>query len=140
MGLTATSVTAAAATLNLSNWTSAWWHNKTSGPGSASCTRVASGTATASLASLTVNSSYTWTVYSAANCNASDEIADLTFSTLPAKPGYAYGTAGNGKVRLGWAKPTSVTGITWQYAQKSGANDFGDWADITATERSGDLT
>ena len=82
VGLTATSVTQTAATLNLSNWSTAWWHNKTSGPGSTNCTSVSQGTNTASLSSLTPNSSYTWAVYSAANCSSSDKIADVDFSTL----------------------------------------------------------
>ncbi len=84
VGLTATSVTQTGATLNLANWTAAWWHNKTSGPGTASCTSVAANTATASLSSLTINSSYAWTVYSAANCNAADKIADVDLSTAAA--------------------------------------------------------
>ncbi len=82
VGLTATSVTQTAATLNLSNWSTAWWHNKTSGPGSTNCTSVSQGTNTANLSSLTPNSSYTWAVYSAANCSSSDKIADVDFSTL----------------------------------------------------------
>ena len=84
VGLTATSVTQTGATLNLSNWTAAWWHNKTSGPGTATCTSVAATTTTASLSSLTTNSNYTWAVYSAANCNASDKIADVDFTTIAA--------------------------------------------------------
>ncbi len=84
VGLTTTSVTRTGATLNLANWTEAWWHNKTSGPGSASCASIAKGTATADLSSLSINSSYTWAVYSAANCNAADKIADVDFSTAAA--------------------------------------------------------
>ena len=84
VGLTATPVAQTTATLNLSNWTQAWWHNKTSGPGTTTCTSIAANTLTASLSSLTANSSYTWTVYSATGCNASDKIADVAFTTTSA--------------------------------------------------------
>ena len=81
VGLTAGSVTQTGATLTLSNWTQAWWHNKTSGPGTATCTSIAANTATATLGSLTANSSYTWAVYSASGCASANKIADVDFST-----------------------------------------------------------
>ena len=70
------------ATLTLSNWTAAWWHNKSSGPGTTSCTSIGANTGTASLSGLTAASSYTWEVFKAANCGATDKIADVTFTTL----------------------------------------------------------
>ena len=82
VGLTAGSLTKAAATLTLANWTAAWWHNKTTGPGSASCTSVNANTSTADLSGLTANSGYTWAVYSDSTC--STRIADVDFTTLEA--------------------------------------------------------
>ena len=78
-GLTAGSVTAAGATLTLSNWTAAWWHkgNQTN----AACTSVAANTTTAALTGLTGGTSYVYTAYSASGCNAADEIADAEFAT-----------------------------------------------------------
>ena len=40
VGLTANPVGQTTATLNLSNWTADWWHNKMSGTGSHTCTKV----------------------------------------------------------------------------------------------------
>ena len=79
VGLTATSVTSSGATLTLANWTAAWWYkgNQTN----ASCTAVAANTTTASLTGLTGGTSYAYTVYSAAGCNATNEIADVEFAT-----------------------------------------------------------
>ena len=44
--LTASSVEATSATLNLSNWTQAWWHKRTVPSGDNTCHSVAAGTAT----------------------------------------------------------------------------------------------
>ena len=79
VGLTATSVTATGATLNLANWTSAWYYkgNQTN----AACTSVAANTATAGLTGLTGGTSYIYTVYSASGCGAAAKIADAEFAT-----------------------------------------------------------
>ena len=69
------------ATLTLANWTAAWWHEKTAGPGTATCTSVRSGTNTAILSGLTAGSNYTWTAYSARGCDSLDKIADVDFAT-----------------------------------------------------------
>ena len=132
VGLTAGSVTPTGATLMLANWTAAWWHNKTAGPGTASCTSVAATTTTATLTGLTGGSSYTWTVYSAANCNAADKVADVDFTTTqpaataplaPSKPGV---TGGNARVTLTWTSGgNGGSAITqWQYVKKVGTNAF----------------
>ena len=83
VGLSAGTPGQNSATLTLSNWTAAWWHKKTSGPGTASCASVGANTGTASLSGLTAGSSYTWEVYKAANCGATDKIADVSFTTPP---------------------------------------------------------
>ena len=82
VGLTATPVAQTTATLNLANWTSAWWHKKTvPATPAGTCAGVAANTATASLASLTAGTAHTWEVYSATGCNAADKIADVSFTT-----------------------------------------------------------
>ena len=78
-GLAASGVTTTTATLTLSDYNRAWWYK--GNQSGATCTAVAAGTATASLASLTAGTSYTYTAYSKANCNSADEIAAVTFTT-----------------------------------------------------------
>ena len=114
VGLAAGSITQAGATLTLSNWSAAWWHNKTAGPGSANCTSVAANTTTASLTGLTLNSNYTWAVYSAANCNNTDKIADADFSTLALmvpKMAAPTLTGGTRQISMSWSHPDGVSGL-----------------------------
>ena len=114
VGLTAGSITQTGATLTLANWSAAWWHNKTAGPGSATCASVASGTSTASLTGLTLNSNYTWAVYSAANCNNTDKIADVDFSTLALvvpKMAAPTLTGGTRQISMSWSHPDGVSGL-----------------------------
>ena len=81
--LTASSITATTATLTLANHTGAWWYKRTAGtPADSTCHNVASGTATASLASLTAGTTYTYTAYSKTNCASADALTSVTFSTL----------------------------------------------------------
>ena len=70
------------ATLYVGGHLDAWWYKRTSPSGDTTCHNVAAGTKTASLSSLTAGTSYTYTAYDKANCNAADELATVTFSTL----------------------------------------------------------
>ena len=138
VGLTATSVTSSGATLTLANWTAAWWYkgNQTN----ASCTAVAANTTTASLTGLTGGTSYAYTVYSAAGCNATNEIADAAFTTTaavaPPAPTGLTGAQGNRQVTLTWTSGgDGGSAITkWQYVKKAGNGDFETtWKDMTGS-------
>ena len=102
VGLSAGSLTQRTATLTLANWTTAWWHKQTS-PAAGTCVSVAASTTTASLTGLTAATGYTWTVYSAAGCNAVNKIADAAFTTtaavVPPAPTGLTGAAGNHRSR-----------------------------------------
>ena len=78
--LTASNVKDTSATLTIANHSGNWWHKQTTPP-SNTCTPVSSGTATASLSSLTAGTDYTWKAYSAAGCASATELAEETFST-----------------------------------------------------------
>ena len=138
VGLTATSVTSSGATLTLANWTAAWWYkgNQTN----ASCTAVAANTTTASLTGLTGGTSYAYTVYSAAGCNATNEIADAAFTTTaavaPPAPTGLTGAQGNRQVTLTWTSGgDGGSAITkWQYVKKAGNGDFETtWNNMTGS-------
>ena len=66
--LGASGVTANAATLTMTRHDDAWWYQRTTPTGDTTCHSVASGTATASLSTLTVDTSYTYTAYSDSGC------------------------------------------------------------------------
>ena len=80
-GLSASNVTPTTATLNVSNHSGAWWYQGSqSGAG---CTSVTSGTTTAGVTGLSASTSYTYTAYDAAGCNATDRLDSTTFRTTP---------------------------------------------------------
>ena len=79
--LSATSVSAGGATLNLSHHTAAWWYKRTTPSGDDTCHSVAAGTTTASLSSLTASTDYTYKAYDTNGCGSADEIAAVTFTT-----------------------------------------------------------
>ena len=79
--LTAGSVTTTTAALTIARHTGAWWYERTAPTGDTTCHSVASGTTTASLSSLTANTSYTYKAYDQSGCNSADEIATATFTT-----------------------------------------------------------
>ncbi len=146
VGLTASDLAQTTATLNLANWTADWWHNKTSGTGSHTCTKVNQGTHTANLADLTPNSDYTWAVYGVADCDANDKVADVAFTTsatlsLAAPTLSAPDASANARrISLSWSHPAGVSGLgayriryrekgqdTWTYADansNSGEQNF----------------
>ena len=79
--LTASDVTQTTATLTIANYAGAWsYKGNQSG---ATCTSVSSGTTTANLINLTLDTSYTYIAYNTTNCGStSAEIARETFTTL----------------------------------------------------------
>ena len=80
-GLGAGNITPTTATLNVSNYNGAWWYQGSQS--GANCTSVDSGTTTVALSNLTASTSYTYTAYDVAGCNAADELDFVTFSTIP---------------------------------------------------------
>ena len=76
-GLTVTNITFTTATLTFGNHTSAWWYK--GDQSGATCTSVAAGTTTASLATLTAGTTYTYKAYSDSGCTT--EIGSATFTT-----------------------------------------------------------
>ena len=156
--LGASSVTTTEATLTLNHYTGAWWYQRTTPTGDATCHSVADDTTTASLSGLSTDTSYTYQAYSKANCNSADEIATLTFST--AAPGDRdsskdisnLGTEGLSDI---WSDGTTIwaawyiwtldSGGVWAYDLATGNRDtskefslhsdngdpFGIWANAT---------
>ena len=80
-GLGAANITPTTATLHVSNYNGGWWYQ--GGQSGANCTSVDSGTTTARVTGLSPSTSYTYTAYDAAGCNAADELDFVTFSTIP---------------------------------------------------------
>ncbi len=132
VGLTAGSLTQTGATLTLANWSAAWWHNKTTGPGSASCTSVAANTTTASLTGLTINSNYTWTVYSASGCASANKIADVDFSTSAVSLAASAVTETTATLTL-----TGTTAAWWYQGDQSGASCTAVAANTTTASLTG---
>ena len=79
IGTTGATLTIAGRTSPNPSWSWTWWYYKrTGGPSDTTCTTVSNGN-TATLGSLTANTSYTYTVYSGANCGGA--LNSVTFST-----------------------------------------------------------
>ena len=78
--LSVTGVTESAATLNIGIYTGGEWWHKRALPTLGSCVSVAHGTSTASLASLTAYTDYTYSAYDNARCSTADRIASVTFT------------------------------------------------------------
>ena len=79
IGTTGATLTIAGRTPPNPSWSWTWWYYKrTGGPADTTCTTVSNGN-TATLGSLTANTSYTYTVYSGTNCWR--VLNSVTFST-----------------------------------------------------------
>ena len=79
--IAASNVTANTATLNVHHHTAAWWYQRTSPAGDATCHSVTAGTTADSLTGLTPGVTYTYKAYTASGCNdTSKEIGDETFT------------------------------------------------------------
>ncbi len=129
--LTASSVEAEAATLEIGNWPGPWWHRQVS-PSVGTCSAaVSAGTSTADLTGLSGNTWHSYRAYGFGGCNAG--LADLRFLTRPGKPATPTVAAGEGSgtLRLSSSVSGDGTPTKWQYAQREGSGSFGtDWTDI----------
>ena len=115
----------------------AWWHQKTAGPGAATCVGLTAGNNTVDLSGLTAEQSYTWAAYRRDGCADNHKIDDVTFATKkPSKPAKPTVTAGAGQVTLTSSVTTNggpaVT--NWQYIKKEGGNPWEtNWKDISSS-------
>ena len=106
--IVASNVTANTATLNVHHHTAAWWHQRTSPAGDATCHSVATGTATDSLTGLTPGVTYTYKPYTASGCNdTSKEIGNETFTTDGESVSNLGETAHNQSCYVGAGQPIS---------------------------------
>ena len=114
-----------------------WWHQKTAGPGAASCVGLTAGNNMVDLSGLTAEGSYTWAAYRRDGCADNHKIDDVTFATKkPSKPAKPTATAGNGQVTLASSVTTNGgPAITkWQYIKKEGGNAWEtDWKDLSSS-------
>ena len=74
--LSAHYVKATTATLYVGGHNAAWWYERTSPTGDATCHSVAAGTKSASLSSLTASTSYTYKAYDKMGCNSGGRAGD----------------------------------------------------------------
>ena len=77
----AAEVAQTSAKLKVSNYTGAWWYQRTVPTGDNTCHSIAAGTTEASLSSLTAGVAYTYKTYSKTGCGSADEIATVNFFT-----------------------------------------------------------
>ena len=134
-------ITATTAKLELSTAGAdlAWWHQKTAGPGAATCVGLTAGNDTADLSGLTAESSYTWAAYRRDGCAHNHKIDDVDFATKkPPKSARPTVTAGNAQVTLTSSVTYTEDGrpaITkWQYIRKEGGNAWEtNWKDISGS-------
>ena len=109
--LTASGVTASAATLTIGGHTGGWWHQGGKVGGTlGSCTSVPSGN-TASLSGLDSNTAYEYKAYSKANCVTADLIATERFRTSTASSGPAF----------------TANSVTWNTARLTLSGHTGNW-------------
>ena len=97
--LTATSISGTGATLNIANHSGAWYYKRTAGPADTTCNTVSSGT-TATLSSLTADTFYAYTAYSASGCTT--ELDAAYFSTTDYGVGNLDETASSFKCSFGF--------------------------------------
>ena len=79
IGLAASNVASARATLTLSEYREAWWYQ--GNQSGAACTPVTAGASTVNLAGLTASTPYTYTAYNASGCASGNEMATAAFTT-----------------------------------------------------------
>ena len=134
LALTASAVTATTATLTIKNHEGDWYYKYTA-PTGGQCSSVQTGT-TASLATLTPGTNYTFKAYSNSSC--STELATAAFLTKPGQTtGVTVAVLGT-KLKVSWTAVTSATGYTVQW--KSGNQDYASSRQATATGTSHTVT
>ena len=114
--LTATNISTTGATLNIADHTGAWHYKRTGGPADATCNTVDSGT-TATLGSLTANTSYTYTAYGDGSCaNALDSVTFSTLLTVSNLDETAHATS----CAVGYATPNQQCAVAFTTGSGSG--------------------
>ena len=105
--LTASSVRATTATLNITWHTSAWYYKASSGPHTTCQGPVAANTSSKNLTGLTEGTPYSYSAYSDSGCTSGKLLATATaFTTLSIVSVSTLGGADNGVVNVGGGSPT----------------------------------
>ena len=107
-GLTVTGISGTGATLNFAGRSTQWWYQRTEGPSSTTCSSVAGGTTTATLSSLTADTLYGYTAYSASGCAAANAIATVHFSTTDHGAGNLDEAAETATCTIGYSSTANV--------------------------------
>ena len=71
------------ANLNIENYTTAWWYERTAPSGDTTCHSVAAGTTSVALTGIVNNTAYTYQAYDTAGCDSDALIATLSFTPKP---------------------------------------------------------
>ena len=124
--LAASAITHNSATLTIGNHAGDWHYKYTTPttPAGTCSTVVSAGTDTASLASLTSGTSYTFKAYSDSQCTKelTSASTDAEFLTKPGQVTGVTVTAGNARLNVGWtAVSGTVTGykVQWKKSNQS---------------------
>ena len=120
VSLSGSGVEATTATLTIANYSGAWYYKYTVPSGDTSCTKIDSGTTTASLTGLDEGTSYTYKAYSDSNCASELDSADLL--TKPGKVAGVSATVGNASLDVSWTVATGARSYKIQW--KSGTQEW----------------
>ena len=133
IGLAASAVTQTSATLTLTNNLATWWWKRTAPTPAGDCSEggLSLGTRTLSPTGLTPGTTYTYKAYWREFCVAPDEIASVTFNTLPVE------LTADMITRTG-ARLNFNRGAAWYYKQTS--PEEGNCIARTGTQKTADLT
>ena len=139
--LAVSAITATGATLTLGYYTGDW-HYKHTTPSNGDCSASAVTETTAAVSDLSSNTNYVFKAYSDSGCST-ELAAASAFPTLPPKPSKptAAAGAGSGKLTLTATVTGGSAALTgWEYRQKKGSDNYGDWQEVNQTARSLDYT
>ena len=130
VSLAAGAVEAATATLTIEGHSGAWRYKHT-GQDAACSSEISTGTKTASIASLSTGTGYTFKAYSDSACNDANLLATApAFVTKPGKVAGVQAAARNGALQVSWAAQTGATSYKVQW--KSGNQNFSSVRQATA--------
>ena len=79
------------------------------------------------------NTGFSWPTNPAFTWAEGDTVSVSLKATLPGAPANVSAEAGDSEVALSWDDPSDDTITKYQYRQKEGSGDFGNWTDITGS-------
>ena len=135
--LTVSDITATGATLTLGYYTGDW-HYKHTTPSNGDCSASAVTETTAAVSDLSSNTDHVFKAYSNSGCST-ELAAASAFPTLPPKPSKPIAAAGAGSGKLTLTATVAGGNATltgWQYRQKKGSGNYGDWQEVSQTTKS----